>query len=136
MGLLVNGPLGYPLAGGGAVILTATNNSFTGGTLISAGTLQVGNGSLTGSLPGSVVNNGVLALDPSATQPLTLAGIVSGGGNLVMLGNGVATLTASSTYSGQTRSRPARCSSATGPRSRPPAQSPTTARWPSPTAAR
>ena len=57
---------------------------------------------LTGSLPGSVVNNGVLALDPSATQALTMPGVISSGGNLVMLGNGVATLTASSTYSGQT----------------------------------
>ncbi len=38
-GLIVNSP-----ATGGAVILTATNNSFTGGTQISAGTLQVGDG--------------------------------------------------------------------------------------------
>ncbi len=97
LGLIVNGP-----PTGGAVILTATNNSFTGGTLISAGTLQVGNGSLTGSLPGYVVNNGILVLDPSATQALTLPGVISGGGNLVMLGNGVATLTAPSTYTGRT----------------------------------
>ena len=89
---------------GGAVILTATNNSFTGGTLISSGTLQVGDGATNaGSLPGnSVVNNGRLILDPPAATSLSVSGVISSNGNLVMLGNGLATLTGSNTYTGPT----------------------------------
>jgi hypothetical protein len=37
-------------------ILTA-NNTYTGGTIISAGTLQLGNGGATGGIPGNVSEN-------------------------------------------------------------------------------
>ena len=55
-----------------------------------------------GSLPGGVVNYGVLALDPPAFSSLTLGGVISNTGKLVMSGNGVAILTATNTYSGPT----------------------------------
>ena len=44
-------------------ILTGAN-TYTGGTTISAGTLQIGNGGTTGSVAGNVVDNGVLGVQP------------------------------------------------------------------------
>ena len=46
--------------GAGTTILTG-NNTYTGGTTISAGTLQLGNGGTTGSIVGNVIDNGTLA---------------------------------------------------------------------------
>ncbi|HEV2320224.1 MAG TPA: autotransporter-associated beta strand repeat-containing protein, partial [Verrucomicrobiae bacterium] len=50
-----------------ATVVLAGNNTYTGPTTISAGTLQVGNGGTTGSLGGTsaVTNNGTLLLDLS-----------------------------------------------------------------------
>ena len=45
--------------GRGKIVLTGSN-SYTGGTTISAGTLQVGNGGTSGSIVGDVVNQGNL----------------------------------------------------------------------------
>src|SRR5262249_58331361 len=50
----------------GTTILTA-DSTYTGGTAISAGTLQLGNGGTTGSIVGDVTNNGTLAFNRSDT---------------------------------------------------------------------
>ena len=71
--------------GSGALILTGAN-SYTGGTTISAGTLQLGNGGTTGSIVGDVVDNGVLAFDRSDT--VTFAGVISGSGAVAQIGPG------------------------------------------------
>ncbi len=86
-------------AGTGTLILTATN-TYTGGTLISAGTLQVGNGGTTGSIVGNVVDNGVLAFNRS--DSFTFAGSISGTGSLVKAGAGTLTLTGNNSYTGLT----------------------------------
>ena len=66
--------------GAGALSLTGAN-TYSGGTLISAGTLQVGNGSTTGSLgSGNVTNNATLKFDLSADT--TVANNISGTGTL------------------------------------------------------
>ena len=51
--------------GAGTIVLTNNGNSWAGGTFIAAGTLQLGNGGLSGSLPGgsAVTNNGTLLLN-------------------------------------------------------------------------
>ena len=46
-------------AGSSTLVLTGTS-TYTGGTTISAGTLQIGNGGTTGSIVGNVLNNGAL----------------------------------------------------------------------------
>ncbi|MGJ7533383.1 MULTISPECIES: autotransporter outer membrane beta-barrel domain-containing protein [unclassified Variovorax] len=86
-------------AGTGTTILTA-DNSYEGGTVISAGTLQLGNGGTTGSIVGNVLNNATLVINRS--DALTLSGTISGTGSLVKEGAGTTTLTAANSYGGGT----------------------------------
>lgn len=85
----------------GANTLTLTANStYTGGTTISGGTLQIGNGGTTGAITGDVTNNGVLAFNRS--DDITSGGAISGTGSLVKLGTNTLTLSAANTYAGGT----------------------------------
>lgn len=77
------------------------DNSYTGGTTISAGTLQIGSGGTTGSIVGDVLNNGTLTFNRS--NAYTYAGSITGTGNLAVTGTGVVTLTGNSSYDGTTR---------------------------------
>ena len=83
----------------GTLILSAAN-TYTGGTTISAGTLQLGNGGATGSIVGDVTDNGTLAFDRSDVS--TFSGVVSGIGSLSQIGSGTTVLTAANAYSGGT----------------------------------
>lgn len=85
---------------GGLVILTA-DNTYTGGTTISQGTLQIGAGGTTGSIRGDVVNNAALVFNRS--DDVVFDGAVSGSGQLTQVGAGALTMTGTSTYSGATR---------------------------------
>jgi outer membrane autotransporter protein len=80
--------------GPGTTILTGTN-TYTGGTTISAGTLQLGNGGTTGSITGNVIDNGILAFNRS--DSVTFNGVIGGQGALVKQGGGTLTLTGMST---------------------------------------
>ena len=64
-------------AGAGTLILTG-NNTYTGGTTIGGGTLQIGNGGTAGSIAGNVTNNATLAFNRS--NALTFGGVISGSG--------------------------------------------------------
>ncbi|WP_250633919.1 autotransporter-associated beta strand repeat-containing protein [Pinirhizobacter soli] len=86
-------------AGAGTTILAA-DNTYTGGTTISAGTLQLGNGSASGSVVGNIVDNGNLVFDRAGT--LTLAGLISGSGAVEQRGVGTTVFTADHTYTGGT----------------------------------
>ena len=80
-------------------ILTANGNS--GPTTIKGGTLQIGNGSVTGDIgTGNVTNNGTLIFDQ--TDNRNLQGQVSGTGNLIQEGSANLTLMANNSYTGQT----------------------------------
>ncbi|WP_157599157.1 autotransporter domain-containing protein, partial [Rhodanobacter sp. Root179] len=83
----------------GTLILGGTN-SYTGGTTISGGTLQIGNGGTAGSIVGDVTDNAFLAFNRG--DDVTFNGIVSGAGSLVQSGAGTLTLTGASTYAGGT----------------------------------
>ena len=85
--------------GSSALILT-NNNTYTGGTTLSAGTLQLGNGGTTGSVTGNILNNGSLVFNRS--DALTYADVISGTGQLVQTGNGTLTLTGQNSYTGGT----------------------------------
>ena len=75
-------------------------STYTGGTTISAGTLQIGNGGTTGSLVGNIVDNGALIFNRS--NAVTYGGAVSGSGTLTKQGAGTLTLTGANTYTGGT----------------------------------
>jgi fibronectin-binding autotransporter adhesin len=85
--------------GSGTTILTG-NSFYTGGTTISAGTLQLGNGGISGSIIGDIADQGALVVNRSDT--LTLAGVVSGAGSLSQIGPGTTILTGNNTYAGAT----------------------------------
>ncbi|MGO4836953.1 autotransporter-associated beta strand repeat-containing protein, partial [Rhizobiaceae sp. 2RAB30] len=85
--------------GTGTTIL-AGSATHSGGTTISAGTLQIGNGGTTGSISGNITNNAALAFDRSGE--LTVAGIISGSGSVSQDGTGKTVLTGANSYSGGT----------------------------------
>jgi outer membrane autotransporter protein len=96
---VVSGTGALAKAGAGTLTLTGAN-SYTGGTTIGAGTLEIGDGGTSGSITGDVVNNGVLAINLSDT--LTLDGVISGSGALQQNGTDATVLTGASTYTGST----------------------------------
>jgi fibronectin-binding autotransporter adhesin len=90
--------------GAGTLILTA-NNTYGGGTVINAGTLQLGNGGATGNILSgtgevSVGSGAVFAINRS--DSLTYSGPISGLGAFTQSGTGTTTLSAVNTYGGGT----------------------------------
>ncbi|WP_174247511.1 autotransporter-associated beta strand repeat-containing protein, partial [Methylocapsa sp. S129] len=90
---------GLQKTGLGTLVLTGTD-TYAGGTTISAGTLQIGNGGASGSIAGDVTDNAMLAFNRS--DSVTFAGVISGSGGLQQNGAGTLTLTGANTYSGGT----------------------------------
>ncbi|MFZ9201127.1 MAG: beta strand repeat-containing protein [Opitutales bacterium] len=87
-------------SGDGTVILSA-NNSYSGTTAVTAGTLQIGSGSTTGS-----IGDGNISIDSGATlavnrsSSLTMANNFSGSGTLSYIGSSEVLLTGSNSFSG------------------------------------
>jgi autotransporter-associated beta strand protein len=95
------------ITGTGGIIKTGTgkftlkgSNTYSGGTVISAGTLQIGFGGTTGSIVGNVVDNANFAINRS--DAFTFGGVISGTGAFQQLGTGTTTLTVIESYSGLT----------------------------------
>ena len=84
--------------GSGTTIFTASNN-YGGGTAISAGILQLGNGSSDGSIAGGVTDNTTFDIDDLGTTTL---GQISGSGSLNQIGSGTTILSAANNYAGGT----------------------------------
>ena len=95
----ISGSGAFHQLGRGTTTLTA-DNTYTGGTTISAGILQLGNGGTTGSIVGNIVDNGTLTINRS--NVVVISGVISGTGGVRLIGTGTTTLTAANTYTGQT----------------------------------
>src|SRR3546814_649283 len=96
---LISGAGTLAKAGAGTLTLTGDNNH-TGGTTITAGTLQRGNGGTTGGISGDVANNATLAFNRS--NGLTFDGLISGIGSVNKLGAGTVIFSADNSYTGIT----------------------------------
>jgi fibronectin-binding autotransporter adhesin len=100
---IISGSANADLLKTGAGVLELTGgNTYSGNTLISAGTLQVGSGSTTGTLgsTGAIQNNGILSVNRSDAFSITAP--ISGTGSLTKLAAGTLTLSGANTYSGGT----------------------------------
>ncbi|MCX6889775.1 MAG: autotransporter-associated beta strand repeat-containing protein, partial [Verrucomicrobia bacterium] len=101
----INGGLGFTKSAG---VISANNtlilegiNSFSGNFTISAGTVQVGTGSTTGTLgTTSVINNAALVINRS--NAYAVANAISGTGTLAVSGTGTITLSGNNSYAGTT----------------------------------
>jgi len=92
--------------GAGFLTLTGTN-TYSGGTTISSGYFQLGNGGTTGSIVGNVTlagydgaGGGELRFNHS--DDVTFVGVISGTGRVSTFGSGSVTLAGANTYSGGT----------------------------------
>ena len=85
---------------GGDTLTLTGQNTYTGGTAISAGTLQLGDGTTDGSLVGDITDSVALVFDDQAA--LTYAGVISGGGSVAQIGGGTLILTGQNNYTGGT----------------------------------
>jgi autotransporter-associated beta strand protein len=95
----ITGTAGLAKSGAGTLTLTGAN-SYTGGTTVTAGTLQVGAGGTAGSLTGNVTNNGALVFNRS--DAASFNGDIDGTGSLTQSGAGTLTLTGANSYTGGT----------------------------------
>src|SRR5205085_11892549 len=88
--------------GAGTLILTADSN-LAGGATVTGGTLQLGNGGVTGGIgdvPMSVSNGATLAFNHG--NDISFSGVISGQGGVLKSGTGRTQLNGNSTYFGPT----------------------------------
>ena len=85
----------------GGLVIFDNANTYGGGTTITSGTLQLGNGAVSGSVVGNISVAGMLAFDNAAAQ--TFGGVISGGGVIDLMAPNLVVLTsANSGFTGAT----------------------------------
>ncbi|MEN5278829.1 autotransporter-associated beta strand repeat-containing protein, partial [Brucella sp. TWI432] len=86
----------FTKAGNGTLVLTASN-SYTGGTTVSGGILQLGDGTTDGSIMGDIaLDGGNLVVDDTGATPLS--GAITGTGSVTQNGAGTLTLSGNNGY--------------------------------------
>jgi autotransporter-associated beta strand protein len=101
----------YTFTGAGAIIGTAgltkdgpgkltilNSNTYSGGTFITNGTVQLGNGGTSGAISGLVNNDGILVFNRS--DAITFASGISGAGSIEQRGTGFTTVGGANSYTG------------------------------------
>ncbi|TCT02640.1 autotransporter-associated beta strand repeat-containing protein [Aquabacter spiritensis] len=91
----------FAKSGDGTLVFTGAN-TYSSGTIIDAGTLQIGDGSSTGSIAGAVSVSAGAILDFRRSDSLSFGGVISGDGSVVQSGAGTLTLSGTNTYTGGT----------------------------------
>ena len=94
----ISGVGGLTLNGGSGTLSLTGSNSYSGGTVVSEGTLQIGSGGTSGVIAGNITNGATLAFNRS--DDLTYDGSISGAGVVTKLGAGVLTLSGSNASTG------------------------------------
>lgn len=92
----LSGATGLTKQGTGALIIDNSGNTYTGGTTISAGTLQVGNADTSGEVPGNITDNASLAFNRADT--INVTNNISGSGTVTLEGGDTVQLSGSSTF--------------------------------------
>jgi fibronectin-binding autotransporter adhesin len=93
------GSVGLVKTDAGTLVLGG-ENTYTGGTTVSGGTLQIGNRFTSGSIIGNVTDNATLAFFRSDLY--NFDGVISGSGSVTQAGIGTLVLTGNNTYGGGT----------------------------------
>lgn len=94
----ITGGGGLTKRGSGSLVMTNAH-SYTGLTSVNEGTLQLGNGTVNGSISGDLTNNGTVIFHPATAQ--TYAGALSGTtGTMTKEGAQTMTLTGGNSYTG------------------------------------
>ncbi|MDD2050588.1 autotransporter-associated beta strand repeat-containing protein, partial [Pseudomonas putida] len=85
---------------GSGTLVVNNDHTYTGGTTINAGTLQLGDGGTRGMIVGDIVNNSALAFNFGSTH--SHGGAISGTGGLQQNGLGDTLLSGTNSYKGTT----------------------------------
>jgi autotransporter-associated beta strand protein len=98
----ISGPGTFTKSGNGVLTLSGAN-SYTGTTTVTAGTLQLGDGTATGNIiPAANLITDNAGLRYNTPSTITHSGVISGPGTFTKLGTGTLTLSGANSYTGTT----------------------------------